>query len=183
MLVSKDDCILLVIDVQECLNPVMMHSREVIKYSLNLIRIAKTLDIPFIVTEQAPEKLGNAIIDIRQEAEESNIVSKNSFCVTENDDFMQKLTDSTKKQVIITGIELHICVLQSAVELKKLGFDVFVVIDACSSRKKLDFDAACNRMIADGINMISYEMAVFEWLKTSDNHNFKEISANFIDRN
>ncbi len=183
MLISKENSILVVIDIQEALNPVMLEPRLIIKYSTNLLKIANLLKIPYIVSEHAPEKLGPTIIDIKQEINENNIISKTNFSCCNESDFMKKLSESKKKQVIITGIESHICILQTAISLKEQGFKVFVVVDAISSRKELDYKTACSRIKQNNINLITYEMLVFEWLKDANHPDFKNIRKNFIDRN
>ncbi len=182
MLISKENSILVIIDIQESLNPVMMEPRAVIKYSNNLLKIANILDIPYIITEQVPDKLGPTIIDIKENADKNNIISKTSFSCASSESFMKKIATSGKTQVIITGIESHVCVLQTAIDLKSAGYEPFVVANAISSRKKLDYDIACNRMMKDNI-IVSYEMVVFEWLRDAQNPEFKNIAKNFIDRN
>ncbi len=183
MLISKQNSVLVVIDVQEAINPVMMEPRKVIKYSTNLVKIANELNIPHIITEQVPEKLGQTIIDIREQTIMQNVVAKSAFSCCKEATFMEKLHASQKKQVIITGIESHVCVMQTAFDLKERGFEVFVVADAISSRKKLDFDTACNRMRDGGIHIVTYEMVVFELLQDAKSPEFKTISKSFIDRN
>ncbi len=182
MLITKENSILIIIDVQENLNPVMVEPRQVIKYSRNLLEIAKIMDIPYIVTEQAPEKLGETIIDIR-ESVDNEIIKKSSFSCLSEPLFRQRIEESGKDQIIIAGIENHVCVLQTALRLKEMGKRVYVVTDATSSRKQKDFESGCYRMKRNGVNLVTYEMVIFEWLETSENPNFKTIVKNFIDRN
>ncbi len=183
MLLNKEKSVIIIVDIQNSLNSAMRHPERVINNSRNLLKIAQVLDIPYILTEQVPEKLGQTVPEVRQECAQEHIVSKTCFSCCADSLFNEKLRKTGKTQVILTGIESHVCILQTALSLKEQGIDVFVVKDAISSRKELDYKIACARMENNGINMVSYEMVLFEWLRDSTHPEFRNISKNFIDRN
>ena len=135
MLMKRDDSLLLIIDVQERLAPAMDSPREVITGCAKLIGVARRLGVPFIITEQYPKGLGPTMADLRQAAgDDAGYLSKTEFSCARNKEIMNNIKKSGKKQIIIAGIESHICVLQTALDLKELGYEVFVVSNACSSR-------------------------------------------------
>lgn len=181
MLISKTDSCLLIIDVQERLAPVMNEPRRVIDGCSRLIQAATLLEVPTIITEQYPKGLGPSIFDIRDAAPESAVFfEKTSMSAVSEEGFLEKLRAFGKKQVIIAGIEEHICVLQTALELKQSGFDVFIVTDASGSRAVENEQAALYRFQQEGITPATIEMVFFEWLRKSGTPEFKEIQNRLI---
>ena len=171
MLMRKEDALLLVIDVQERLVTAMDNPREVINNCARLVAVAKKLEIPFIITEQYPKGLGQTIIDVRQAADDDTAyVEKLEFSCAKNSRLLDLLKQSGKKQIILAGVETHICILQTALELKEEGFEVFVVADSCSSRKNLQHVYALQRLAHCNIEVVTYEMIVFEWLEKAGFH-------------
>lgn len=181
MLMKREDSLLLIIDVQERLAPAMDSPREVITGCAKLIGVARRLNIPFILTEQYPKGLGATMYDLRKEAgEEACCLPKTEFSCAANAAVMQAIKESGRKQIVLAGIEAHICVLQTALELQALGYEVFVVANACSSRQGLQKVVALQRLMQRGIDIVSLEMVFFEWLGSSDAPEFKEISKQYI---
>ncbi len=181
MLISRDNSLLLIIDVQERLAPAMDSPREVITNCSRLTGIAKALNVPFLITEQYPKGLGQTMIDIRQEAGEDTVyLEKSEFSCLKNDALAASIRSTGKKQIIIAGIEAHICVLQTAIDLKDAGFDVFVVSDACSSRNPLQVVIAYQRMMRHGIDIVSSEMVFFEWMQKAGTEEYKTLSRKYI---
>ncbi len=181
MLMKRNDSLLLVIDVQERLVTAMDSPREVINTCAKLVSIAQKLSIPFLITEQYPKGLGSTIIDVRQVAgDKATYLDKLEFSCVRNAEIMERIKASGKKQIIIAGVETHICVLQTALELKELGYEVFVVSNATSSRKNLQHVFALQRLNHNGIDVVTYEMVAFEWLEKAGTDEFKEISRKYI---
>lgn len=181
MLMTRNDSLLLVIDVQERLAPVMDSPREVITNCAKLLAVADKLNIPYIITEQYPKGLGKTIFDLRDAVgENAKYYSKVEFSCTKNNEVMSSIEATGKKQIIIAGIETHICVTQTALELKKLGYEVFVVSNACSSRENLQNVLGLQRMSKNGVDIVSSEMVIFEWLEKAGSNEFKEISKKYI---
>jgi len=179
MLMDKKNSLLLVIDVQERLAPTVSETREVINNSKKLIEIAQILKIPYIYTEQYPKGLGETIFDIKSVANKE-ACSKIEFSCAKNSDILKSIKACKKQQIIITGVETHICVLQTAMDLKAKGFDVFVVSDATSSRENLEHVFALHRLAKNEIDVVTFEMVVFEWLEKAGTEEFKIISKKYI---
>lgn len=128
MLMKKNDSLLLVIDVQERLAPAMDNPREVINGCAVLLGVARELDVPCIITEQYPQGLGQTMVDLRNEAGEKTLyLPKLEFSCLRNDDVFAAVKKSGKTQIVIAGVETHICIIQTAFELKEAGYEVFVV--------------------------------------------------------
>ena len=181
MLISKKDSSLLIIDVQERLAPAMHNARRVIDGCVRLLKGAGILGIPAIITEQYPKGLGQSIFDIRDAAPETAVYfEKTSLSAVREEGFTGKLSSCGRKQVVIAGIEEHICVFQTAVELKEVGFDVFVVSDACSCRSPENEQLAVLRLQQEGIPLVSVEMVLFEWLRKAGTPEFKDIQNRLI---
>ena len=160
-----ENSLVLVIDIQERL--VASLDKDVIVTRVGkLVDAANILGIPVIASEQYPKGLGQTIVDIRQAAgEQAQYFAKQEFSCWKNETIKKRLQTLGKKQVIIAGVETHICVLQTALELKEEGFEVFVVADSCSSRKNLQHVYALQRLAHCNIEVVTYEMIVFEWLE------------------
>ena len=181
MLISKSDSCLLIIDVQERLAPAANEPRRVIDGCSRLLKGAGVLGVPVIITEQYPKGLGASIFDIRDAAPENAFYfPKTSLSAVGQDGFTQHFDALNKKQVVIAGVEEHICVLQTAIELKEAGYDVFVVSDASGSRAKESEDAAERRLLHEGIGLVTVEMALFEWLRKAGTPEFKEIQQKLV---
>lgn len=181
MLISKDSTCLLIIDVQERLTPVVSEPRKVIEGCARLLKGAGILHVPVLVTEQYPKGLGPSMFDIRDAAPQDTIfLEKTCLSACREEHFMTALKALNKSQIVIAGIEEHICVLQTAVELKESGFDVFVVSDASGSRFKENEAAAERRLMQEGMTLVTVEMVLFEWLRKAGTPDFKEIQNRLI---
>ena len=181
MLIKKDDSLLLIIDVQERLAPAMDNPREVINGCADLVGVAKKLGVPFIITEQYAKGLGQTMIDLRQEAGEgAQYFEKMEFSCACNNGIYDEIKKHKKKQIIIAGIETHICVLQTALHLKELGYEVYVVANACSSRQPVQNIMALQRLMHNGVDVVTSEMVFFEWLEKAGSELFKEVSRKYI---
>lgn len=181
MLMKRDDSLLLIIDVQERLAPAMDNPREVITGCAALVGVAAKLNVPVIITEQYPKGLGQTMIDIRQAAGDRAVyLQKMEFSCAANPEIMNHLKNSGKKQIVIAGVEAHICVTQTALALQQAGYEVFVVSNANSSRDPLQTVVAFQRLLKNGIDVVSSEMVIFEWLEKAGSEEFKEISKKYI---
>lgn len=175
---AEDSCLFL-IDIQEKLSAAMPD--KVISRLRNniqiLIEAANTLKIPVIATEQYPHGLGPLETALNDKLDDSaRKFEKTGFSCLKAEGLNDYLSSLNKKQVILTGIEAHICVLQTASELQQAGYEVYVVNDAVSSRKLASYDTAINRMSESGINLITTESVLFEWLKDASNPAFRDLS-------
>ncbi len=181
MIISAKKSCLVVIDVQERIAPATDSPREVINGSVDLLKAAKILSVPFIITEQYPKGLGPTMIDLRQElGEDYAPIEKIHFSCMNDDKFAAKINEIKPAQVILCGVESHICVLQTALSLKEAGYEVFVVSNATSSRKKQEELIAYQRLSYEGVSIVTKEMVMFEWLEKAGTPEFKEISKTLI---
>lgn len=175
MLIRAHDSALLVIDMQERLVPAMMAPARTIKNAQLLLQAAKKTDVPALLTEQYPKGLGTTIPDITKAAGAARILPKMHFSCMEDPDFSKAFKSLNRRQAILTGMEAHICVLQTAGSLVEEGYEVFVVSDATASRT-LESEAAClARLSAVGVSIVTTEMVIFEWLGKAGTDAFKEI--------
>ena len=168
---------LVIIDMQEKLSGAMPKEviNKIIKRCELLITTANELDIPQICTEQYPKGLGHTLNLMMPFLSEAKFVEKNVFACTEEPIFLRCLI-KTRPQIFIMGMEAHICVLQTALDLIKSGKDVFIIEDAVVSRNILNKQNALNRLRDAGCIITNTESIIFEWLQTSENETFKKIA-------
>lgn len=173
------DGVLLIIDIQERLGSAMP---EKILHSISnntqiLTQAANALDIPVIVSEQYPKGLGATLSSISTcLTENTHKQEKTCFSCAGNTQFIDTLKQLNKKQIIITGMEAHICVTQTAIELQRQGYQAFIVADAVCSRKKTHYQNALQRMQQAGCIITNMESVCFEWLQDATHSQFKTIA-------
>jgi len=176
----RGDSLLLLIDLQEKLMPVIDRHDEVAKNVERLIRGCHLLDaIPIVVTEQYVKGLGPTIEPLRNALAETagyQPVEKACFSAQGCGEFVAAMRMLKKKQIIVAGIETHVCVYQTVSDLLAAGYDVTIVADAMSSRTAENRDIAIRRMTADGAHLTSTEMALFELTVNSGTDEFKAIA-------
>lgn len=170
-----EQSVLLVIDLQGKLYDSMDNKKDLEKKVWALIEGIKILDIPLIWTEQLPEKIGNTAAQIAALLKAYQPIEKVSFSCLPNRRFREALTALNRKQVIVCGIEAHVCVYQTVVDLIAEGYQVQIVDDAVSSRDAHNKAIAIARMQDAGAKLTTVEMILCELLKTSEHKSFKEI--------
>lgn len=179
MLMNARDSALLVVDVQERLLPHIHEWQRVLENVVWLVKVAQKLDVPIMASEQYPKGIGKTHPDVASLLPAEAVVEKVHFsCVAGH--CLTPLAAYSRRQIVICGIESHVCVQQTALDLKKNGKEVFVVDDAVSSRNPSDKALAIERMRAHGIDIVSREMVAFEWLHEAGTPVFKEISRDFL---
>jgi len=176
MVLESGRSCLLVIDVQEVLVPAMADPARVIKGAALLMQAANRLAIPVVVSEQYPKGLGPSVAELRALAPEGAILAKVHFSCAGDPALKAKLDGLGRRQVVIVGIEAHVCVLQTAMDLLAEGWEVFVIADATASRTEANHALAMSRLAAAGATIGSVEMALFEWLRLAGTPEFKELS-------
>ena len=171
-----EDSVVMIIDVQEKLLNAVFNKASLEKKATTLANTAKILGIPVIVTEQYPKGLGATVESLKEALpENTQYFEKTAFSALENNDVLEALKNSGKKQVVIFGIETHICVSQTTNALIQEGFEVSVIRDACGSRSELEYLAGLERMKDNGAHVLTTEIALFEWLKGAKHPKFKEV--------
>ncbi len=177
MLLDRNQCCLIVVDIQERLAPAMFDGgTEAIHNAGILMQAAKRLNVPTLVSEQYPRGLGRTVPQLAEFMPADGPVEKLEFACPGNDGFAIRFNALNKKQAVIAGMEAHICVLQTAIKLSGQGIRVFVAADAVASRKKSSMDHAFARIEDAGGSIITTEMAVFEWLERAGSDDFKALS-------
>ncbi len=167
---------LLVIDIQERIAQVMQQRQAVIDRTSLLIQGFDILNLPVFFTEQYPKGLGPTEPALRKLMGDRKAYEKSTFSVCGQHDLVRDIESQGIHQIVVAGIETHVCVMQSALELKYFGMQVAVCADAVTSRKPLDHDTALDRMRQQKITVTTAEMALFELLYTSGTDEFKQIS-------
>jgi nicotinamidase-related amidase len=175
-MLSTDNTALIIIDVQEKLYRVM-HNREALAANLQkMIKCAQVLEIPLLVTEQNPNALGPTIPELKNLMPHIQPISKLSFSCCGEQKFLNKLSALNCKQLLLVGIEAHICVYQTALELLEKGHEVQVLADCVSSRTEENKKLGLEKIKEAGGSATSVEIALFELLRIAEGGTFKEIS-------
>jgi len=198
MLIDDQDSQLVLVDYQSRLMPAIFDSEAVALNAKRLAQAAHWMEVPVWGTEQNPEKLGSLPHDVRQFCK--SVLPKMSFSACA-DGLMDLLKpparhnpagnarslpkhlqkkpepESSRQTIILGGVEAHICLLQTALDLLELELEVYIVTDACSSRTERNRDAAFDRLAGMGAELVTTEMVLFEWLRSAESEAFREIQA------
>lgn len=166
---------LLIVDVQEKINAVMMQGNLVVDSILKLIKACQTLNVAIFITEQYPKGLGPTEPKILQALQGQSPLQKMTFSCCGSQEFLEKINGQNIKQVIVTGIESHVCVQQTALDLLVQEIQVHIPKDAVSSRKELDYQTALERMSNAGVVLTSVEALLFELLQEAGTPELKEV--------
>jgi isochorismate hydrolase len=177
MLLSADQTLLIAIDIQERLLPAIHDGPRVQRHAEILLQAANILRIPALLTEQYPKGLGQTVPQIRAAAGDSAVLEKMHFSAWRDDAIRAHIETADRPSVVIAGIEAHVCVLQTALDMASAGCRVTVVVDAVSSRHPDSARVARDRMAAAGITLVTTEMCIFEWLGTASHPAFKALSG------
>lgn len=174
-LLDQNRSVLVLIDIQERLFPhVHDHQKMLTRVDL-LLAAASLMRVPLLLTEQYPKGLGNTIEDIRKMLPEVEPLEKMDFSCVPAQGFRERLSSLHRDQIILAGIETHVCVAQTALDLASQGESVFVVADATSSRKPLDAQIALRRLNRSGLILVTAEAVVFEWLRRAGTDEFRAL--------
>jgi len=180
LLTAKNSC-LLVLDVQEKLIPAIHDAKRVIANCHWMIQVAQKLNVPVLISEQYPKGLGPTVEELRNQVIDNKyFMEKVHFSCAADAKCLSKIRALKRKQVVIIGLETHVCVLQTAIGLKQKGKEVFVVAGAVGNRNPFDAELAFARMRSLGIHIISKEMALFEWMHQAGTELFKQMSREFL---
>jgi nicotinamidase-related amidase len=171
---TVDKACLVVIDVQGKLAEIVNESQAVIQNTAKLVQAMQALEVPVLWLEQNPSRLGSTTQEISQHMQ-GQPIPKISFSACGEGAFLDAIKESGRTQFIITGIETHICVYQTARQLKEQGFEVEVVVDAVSSRTKENKDIGIAKMQSFGILPTCTEMILYELLQNAEHPQFKTV--------
>ena len=173
-----ENSIVVLIDIQDRLVGMLNKQEPVVKASSILLSAANIMNIPIVLTEQYPQGLGKTVPALTVDMTEDNVViEKTSFSAVQTPEFIEKIRNLGKKNIIIGGIETHICVYQTVADLIKEGFNVVVAKDACASRSTDCFKTGLVLMKDLGAQISNVETVLFELLKSSKNPYFKPVQT------
>ncbi|TWT36414.1 putative isochorismatase [Posidoniimonas corsicana] len=175
-LMNADDTALLVVDVQERLAPAVRDPARLTWNCGRLLQGAAALGVPAAATEQYPEKLGPTVPELTEHLAGS-AAAKLMFSCRECGDLLSGWQSDGRERVLLAGIETHVCIQQTALDLLAAGFRVYVAVDAVSSRREVDHQTALRRMESAGATLTTTEAALFEWCVEAGTAPFKAISA------
>ena len=177
---DADSSVLVVVDIQTKLTGVMPVKvlARLQRYTGILIKSANILKIPVFVTEQYPKGLGKLEQDIAVLlANDARRYEKTSFSCAGAAGFEEDLSGTGRKQIVLVGMEAHVCVLQTAMDLQSLGYQIYVVAEAVCSRHRESYETALNRMRQAGVIIVNAESVLFEWLRDAKNPEFKAVQS------
>lgn len=175
-MLRKEDAVLLVVDIQDVLMPKKKEvTRKYLRQSGRLISVAQTLEVPVLVTEQYPERLGSTNEQLLAVLGDTPRLPKIEFSCMANTGFRGALEKTGRKQLLLIGMETHICVTQTALAALSEGYEVYVVRDAVVSTRKEEYKAGLARMAAAGAVVLTAEMAIFELLRQGGTPEFKKV--------
>jgi nicotinamidase-related amidase len=175
-ILTADNTVLVAIDFQERLFPVMHDKEKLLENVLKMIKGAQVLEIPIVLTEQYPKGLGPTLPEIKELLPDVAPIEKTCFSCCDEGNFNRALESMKRKQVLICGIEAHICVYQTTMALMAAGYEVQVVADCVSSRDPENRMVSLFKMGSAGVSPTTVEMALFELLKVAKGDAFKAIS-------
>ncbi len=176
-ILRRDQTMLLVVDVQEKLHAVMAHRERVTANLRRLIQGFQILELPILVTEQYPKGLGPTVPELKELFEDWSPYEKITFSCCLVPKLCETIQESGATQIVLTGIETHVCILQTGLDLIQRGYQVHVPADAVSSRRELDWQMALERLRKAGAVITVTETALFELLVRAGTAEFKQISA------
>jgi len=175
-LLTTDKTALLIIDIQERIIRVISEYKTVVENTIKLIKGFKVLGIPIYYTEQYPKGLGPTVESIQNELEGNEAIQKLSFSCSGAGDLFNELKKNGISQVVVCGVETHVCVQQTVLDLIANDFQVNLAVDAVSSRRVKDYEISLSRMRQHGADITTVEAILFELLNVCGMDKFKQIS-------
>lgn len=173
---EKNRALLTVIDVQEPFRPLIQGMETVIANCSRLMRFCERLDIPVLVTEHYPERLGRTVPELAREIGGGGVIEKIHFSCAGDSGYVSRVEGTRRDQILLCGIETHVCVYQTAFDLLGRGCQVALAADAASSRRDQDRLLGLDRMREIGVQVMSAEMMMFEILRVARTDDFKAVA-------
>ncbi|MGB5217689.1 MAG: hydrolase [Smithella sp.] len=174
-MISRTAAVLVIIDIQGNLAQAMFDKENLFANTVKLIKGFKALNLPMIITEQIPAKLGKTLPHIADEIESFNPIAKDSFSCWDEHNFREKLESLSRRHVVLLGIETHVCVYQTALDLIDNGYNVYLAADAVSSRTPANRQIGIDAMKSAGAHITSTEMVLFELLRNAVDPKAKDL--------
>jgi nicotinamidase-related amidase len=178
---TANDAVLVVVDVQDRLLAKMPTAATLVRNATFLLDVAQLLGVPAVGTEQYPKGLGPTTDEIARRLP-GGLPSKTAFSCCGAAGFLRDLRGLDRRNVVLAGMETHVCVAQTAFDLLESGFTVFLPVDAVASRSAVDHETAIRRLVRAGAVETTAEAVAFEWLGDATHPQFKAVSKLVIDR-
>ena len=175
-LLDRKRTLLLVVDVQQRLAPVISGHESVVANCARLIEGCRVLDVPLLVSEQYPKGLGPTIDELRSLVRDNEVLEKITFSCLRDQSLAETLAETGRDTLLVCGVESHVCVTQTVMDALDAGYHVQVAADAVGSRSDVNRRVALERMAAEGAVVTTTESALFELLKKAGTNEFKQIS-------
>jgi nicotinamidase-related amidase len=173
---NLNEAILVVVDVQEKFMPVLFEPQRLVSACQLLIGGAKILGLPILVTEQLPEKLGPTVNELREVlGSDYRPIIKAEFSAFANESFRRTFAATERTQLILCGIEAHVCIRQTTLDALALGYEVFLVEDAVSSRYEFLYRSGVQSCVEAGAKRTNAEAVLFELMATAEHPQFREV--------
>ena len=176
-MLQAEDALALAIDFQDRMMPVIDGNEELTKKAVTFLKGCRILGVPVLATQQYTKGLGETVAPVKEAIGEFEHIEKNTFSCYKSEEFRRKLEQSGRKNIIVTGVEAHICVQQTALDLLDHGYCVYVLVDCISSRFSTDRKFAMKRMDRAGAIFTTMESILFELLGSADHPRRKEITS------
>jgi nicotinamidase-related amidase len=174
-LMSREDSALLVVDAQVKLLEIIPGRERIIWNIRRLLDAAAALGVPFAATEQYPDRLSPTVPELKERI--GSAPDKLCFSACVCGDIFEAWKKDNRFRILVCGIETHVCIMQTALDLAAAGFETYVAVDAVGARYSVDHETALRRMESAGVILSTTETAMFEWCRTSEAPEFKTISA------
>lgn len=172
---QRGNTCLLLVDVQARLTPHIHESRHLLAAAQRMLRAADILGLPILITEQYPQGLGETVPELLEAVREPSRLQKMTFSVWQDEGCRHAIGSLNRPNVLIVGIETHVCVQQTALDLHQAGLRPVLLADAVSSRRPLDRDVAFDRLRSAGIVITTVESAIFQLLERAGTDLFRQI--------
>ncbi len=179
-LLKASSSLLLIVDVQERLAPHVHENARIIENCEWLMGVAEVVGVPVLATEHYPEGIGHTIRRLRDRLAADAVLRKDHFSCVSEPSCKTRIDESGRTQIVVAGMEAHVCVMQSAIELKEAGKQVFLVVDAVSSRTPEDAARAVERTRQHGVEIVTREMVLFEWAHRGATEQFRQLHRRFL---
>lgn len=173
-LLTTQNSLLLVVDVQEKLMPHIANQDRVAAMIERLVKGAKLANVPIVCSEQYPKGLGSTITPLRDELN-CNRLEKLTFSCVGTESIRAEISQAAKQKIVLCGVETHICILQTALDLLAEGYEVYLPTDAVSSRSETDHDYGIRRLEGQGVVPTTSEACLFEWCERAGTDLFSEV--------
>jgi nicotinamidase-related amidase len=174
-ILAKDDCLLLLVDLQKTLLDACFEKDPVTRNAAALIDLAGVFEIPILASVHNPEKLGGFLPELLERIPQPSFYSKLEFSCFENEKIFRALQETGCRTVLLAGLETHVCIFQTAAHALRLGYRVHVVADAVTSRRKVDKEVGLGRLERAGAVISSTEMVIFEMVNRAGTPEFRAV--------